>query len=456
MVDYFRLTLITVITVAKVMLCAVVGMGVSKYFINPKKSEKGLTYISVQIFLPCLLFSNLCLSVTWEAIGHYYWAPIIACLPILLGTTSSFVAKYLLPKKYQALLILGGSFQNGLTFPLSIILNLKGVEWFSGKSAEKAQSYIFLYNIMCSIGLWAIGEPIIVYFKKCQDEELARLAENVEAEKEEARGRQLGDMSFALPFEEESKEKRSATSGEQLTWYRPPADNDNPLRPKDYAATGEMETEGEKEAEESTLGKVKRIAGQSLRSPPVFVSLLAIFISLTPPLNWLASSFGGQIFLGGFGILGKAAIPLQLLVLGLTIMSNRSSGEDPEEAAAEGEKIQEGALAIKMAKIISPQILFSVLAVTIRLVLLPVICLLVVHLLNTAKIIPQDPIFLLTILVCTCSPSAINSSLICSLHDYYAKEYAQMIVVMYVAAIASTTGWLFVDILYVQWYYSLG
>ncbi|EPY19136.1 transporter [Strigomonas culicis] len=344
MVNYLQLGLITFVTVGKVLLCCIAGMVISKFFLERKKSEKGLSYISVQVFLPCLLFANLCQSVTWESVTLYYWAPVIALIPVCLGAIMSFLAKNLVPQQYRALLILGSSFQNGLTFPISLVVNLKGIEWFGAEEVVNAQSFLFLYNIICSIGLWAIGEPVIKYYKGKEVAEERRLAM---ARTLEERTTALGDASdrhlqdsFTYPYEAATcapeadgaalkdivgevdaetidssldgvdaaqgrpANKRTASTVEQMRWYKPAQEHDAPIR-----ARVSSDGDGTGAAEVGRLQRWGKTVGGAFKSPPVYASLVALCISLTPPLRWLAESFCGQILVGGLSLVGGGAIP---------------------------------------------------------------------------------------------------------------------------------------------------
>ncbi|KPA82730.1 putative transporter [Leptomonas pyrrhocoris] len=526
---YVGLMIVTATTVGKIMLCAIAGMLVSRYFSNPEPSKKGLSYIAMKIFLPCLLFTNLCLNVTWEQLGKFYWAPLFSCLPMALGFLCSFIVRVFLTRDYRYVLLLGSTFQNGLTFPVSILLNLKGIEWFTGQAVVDAESYIFLYNILCSIGLWAVGDTMIGWAKGKEVAEAEAEKEKLEMARRREHYRAMGasgealayqNRSFSYPFEsprtepeEEDEalaspmsprtaaERRDATAREQLGWYRPARRQDRPIVPPEGSPVimldGEMNIEDVTEVRPSGGEKARRMAHtviKSLKSPPVLSSLIALFISLTPPLRWLAQSFLGESLIGGMKLIGEGAIPLQLLVLGLTIVASRppdeeDTGKNPPAAptpatasataapavAAASNPISPNTVAPPATAItsapaadsanahvdddanacvqwittkVSPQVIFTWSTVTLRLTVIPAICFGVLHVLVRTGLMPNERPFLLSMLVASCSPSAINSSLICAMHGYRAREYSRMIFCMYVSAIFSSTIWLFLYILY--------
>ncbi|KPI83889.1 putative transporter [Leptomonas seymouri] len=508
---YVGLMLITATTVGKIMLCAIAGMLVSRYFENPEPSKKGLSYIAMKVFLPCLLFTNLCLNVTWEQLGKFYWAPVFSCLPMALGFLCSFIVRMFLTRDYRYVLLLGSTFQNGLTFPVSILLNLKGIEWFTGQAVVDAQSYIFLYNILCSIGLWAVGDTMIGWAKEKEVEEEEAKREELAMERRRQHYLAMGDSgealafhnrSFLYPFEPSrpepeqetlrspvsprtAAERRDATTREQLDWYRPATEQDRPIVPLVGSPVimldGEMSVEDVREVKPSGGKKVRRMVRtvtKSLKSPPVLSSLIAIAISLTPPLRWLAQSFMGDAIIGGMRLIGEGAIPLQLLVLGLTIVASRPQDEDqtklPPEASSSAPEVSDALVSATTSAAVAaaeaanahvgdnnvnacvrwitakvpPQVIFTWSTVVLRLIVIPTICFGVLHALVKAGLMPNERPFILSMLVASCSPTAINSSLICAMHGYHARDYARMIFCMYVTAIFTSTIWLFLYILY--------
>ncbi|KAH9589065.1 Membrane transport protein [Trypanosoma melophagium] len=489
-----QLVVITAETVGKILLCALVGLRISRYFIAPSKSLRGLSALSLLVFLPCLLFSNLVLRLTWSALGHYYWAPLLAFIPATLGALGSFLFRPLLAPQWHGVLTLGCTFQNGLTFGLSIMLTLKGVAWLTPEAAERATSYIFLYNIVCSIGLWTIGEPLIKSCKKRLVQERLvrrRIQQQQEQEQQEEYNKErngYGDErnTIIYPYElshshrecdntpvfnglehntmesksnhEESKIERKATVDEQFWWYRP-FDNAAPIS---LSNTTDNPNNNNSDNCISTLWEVLARLPSILKSPPVFATFSAIIISLFPPLRWLAESTPGEIVIGGMKIIGSGAIPLQLLLLGCNVASsrppplenkntlktdgkqnnNKDDDEDEEDGDYENDMNVGGQRGCLKSLPISQSTLFAILTVSLRLFYIPVVCFVVIHFLRVGGIIPAEREFLLAVLLGTCAPSAINSSLICTMHSYKTRSYAKMIFIMYVSAIGTTAFWL--------------
>ncbi|KPA82729.1 putative transporter [Leptomonas pyrrhocoris] len=176
-------------------------------------------------------------------------------------------------------------------------------------------------------------------------------------------------------------------------------------------------------------------------------------------------------------LIGQGAIPLQLLVLGCTLVgppatqkeaevkppstwgaasspaaATDSSGAvlavDATAAGASGADVN--ACMRFVMSVVSPQIIFTLCTVLLRLVILPAACFLLLHLLVSVGLMPKERPFLLAMLTEALSPSAMNSSLICAMYGYHAVDYSRMIFVQYVVCTFSTTIWLFIFVLYIE------
>ncbi|KAG5507048.1 hypothetical protein JKF63_05794 [Porcisia hertigi] len=509
---YLSLMIITATTVGKIMLCSVAGMIVSRQFADPEKTLKGLSYIATMVFLPCLLFTNLCMNVTWEELSKFYWAPLFACLPMGLGFLSSMLVRVFLTQEYHVVIILASTFQNGLTFPASVLLNLKGIEWFNNTAVVDAESYIFLYNVLCSLGLWLIGEPMIAYAKArdVQSREVSREEALLPMEQQDDTVTDLNseaaasenckpsylcappahhegaggeDGKVSSPRTAAAEQHRTATAREQLKWYRPSQTQDKPITLPRGCPASALDSEvyiRDAKRVQSAGERLRRLGlavFKSLQSPPVLSSLTAILVSLTPPLRWLAKSCLGEPIVGGMSVIGHGAIPLQLLVLGSSIAANRpkddpasptrvvqaemsfppASGTPPRDAdgavmdvSASQSGNHANAFVRWVTSKVPPQIIFTWCTVITRLVIIPSVCFLTLHLLVKIGLMPNDKPFLLAMLVAVMSPSAMNSTLICTMHDYHARDYARMIFCMYLSSSITSTLWLFLFILYLK------
>lgn len=491
-VNYLEVIFITASTVGKVLLCCIARMVISRFYAYGRNTEKGLTYLSVRVFTPLLLFSRLCQSITLESMKLYYWGILLAFFPMIIGTASAWFCRLFLNRTYLGMLILSCAFQNGLTFPVSLILNLKGVNWFGPREAEEGSDLIFLYNIVCAIGLWGVGEPVISYFKalEVQEEKQKRQFERLQelaAKKDPSRAEFYGDDAeggeVLYPYSRTSPPSRLSTANDkegsnelmnsfwshsqhastkqQLLWYKPTSIDDEPLSVDDIDAV-----ENERHSNRGQIKEGKRwgslskdthvgepsnflwIVLNACKGLVVVASIVGFLVPIISPLNWGAKSMAGQIIVDAFALIGGGAIPMQLLVLGGSISptSNRATQDigSPENSPIK-EKKNSWASALQ-----SQEILFIVSSICIRSIFTPAVMFLVIHALSRLAIVPSDRVFLLSMLVATSAPSAINSSIICVMHDYHAREFARMIFIVYVTAFFFSTVWLSIYIMYLH------
>ncbi|GET87963.1 transporter, putative [Leishmania tarentolae] len=486
---HLDVVLITAETVGKILLCTLAGLFVSRYFSSPKETLVGLSYLSERVFLPCLLFANLCVHVTWEKLSKLYWAPLFALVSMGISLLLSALARSVLTRDYHFMVILGSSFQSGVTFPLTVLLNLKGIEWITGDAIVEAQSYIFLYSVVCSIGLWALGDPMIAYAKMkevdsedADDEELVGRGSPrnrgvvTDSEAERTEDAQSSPRTVAVG------QSAHATAHAQLGWYRPAHASDTPIMlppgSPSIALNAEMRISALTVTPRNNLFKhLGRSALKSIQIPRLITSIIAVVISLTPPLQQLARSPFGEPFVGGIALMSKGAIPLYLVLLSFSIAASRANDDpvsprkreqmtvsspitvSPEPTNADGTILDASAFSPSMGakslldrinSKVQPQILFTCCTVVIRLVITPCICFLVLHILAKTSLIPNEKPFLFSILVAIISPTTINSTRICTMRQYHARDYSHMMFFMHLSSIITSFVWLFCILLYLS------
>lgn len=183
----FYVIVVAFATVFKMMFAVVVGVFLSPQLSEPVRTEKGFSYLSVRIFVACMMFGNMCLDLSFDLFSQYYWAVIMSLVPMALGGIASFLTFRLVGREYRPLIILGATFQNGLVFPLSVVTNIKGIAWLDDKAVAECQQYVFLYNLCCGTFLWAIGGAMVKHFKDKSVREKEEAAEDAYYERRKVR-----------------------------------------------------------------------------------------------------------------------------------------------------------------------------------------------------------------------------------------------------------------------------
>ncbi|EKF31440.1 transporter, putative [Trypanosoma cruzi marinkellei] len=412
------------VTVGKVILVSVVGIWVSQHFHNKEKSMKALSYISVKIFLPCLLFSQLAKDLSWDMIHKYYWACILPLIPMILGFCTALAFRSFIPAELHGLLQLSCTFQSIVSYGLGIVLNLD-IAWWSKEDRSEAQSYVFLFNLLHSMFLWSFGTMIVEKGAMALEEMKATAAvvTAVSAEEEEEddnNNEAVTSMQNTSGVQVEMEEcfgSESQRVAGQLAAYQP--------APEINSTRDVMERENKCTAD-LTWPEYIRVQLPYLLSEQIIASLLGLLVALVPPFYLLVRNPVGEVLMGGISFLAPGAVPLQLLVLGVNV-----TADDEDDT----KKLPMRFLAC---------------VILLRLFFIPAICFCIIHILVVNALMPHDKPFILVMLILTSAPTAINTSSICSIYSYKVKEYTTLLLFMYMACICTTTVWLTVYVWYLD------
>lgn len=376
-----ELLLVSVSTVAKVLLIALVGVVVSQRFSGGAASVKGLGYLTVYIMLPLLLFTKIADDLTPEILERCSFAIFASVLAVAIGTLCGYVARPLVAPVDRVILVLGCMCQNAVSYPLSVLYSLRGVAWFGPGELEEAHAYVFLYNLAITVTLWSIARRLI-----------------------ETAATEAGTYK---------PKERPANKGSVFLIGRPWA-----TQVYSWGAS----------------------AMSLLLTGPIVASALGIVVALTPPLKAAYQAPPLATLVSGARVLGSGCVPMQLLVLGANLATSHNAkaakvstaGPQPDTVAADRAESRR----------------FYATASVVRLVVIPTILFALLHLCVKIGLIPNVPAFKLTMLIEVSAPPAINTSILCSLHNYRTKEFTAMLLVAYLAAVASTTWWLTVALWY--------
>lgn len=247
----------------------------------------------------------------------------------------------------------------------------------------------------------------------------------------------------------------------------------------EFASTADLEIHLRDRPLKDRVCHIWSLVKTVLQTPPIILSIIGIFVALVPPLRWLSRTPFGSSIVEAARLMGKGCVPLQLLTLGLTISPTNLRTDpdlgilpDPNDTTEKEEDECEigwpclqtdrhASFAIIYSvpfklfwfvrrnwKRLPPDIRLSILCLSIRLLLLPAWSLLLVHYLLQAGLMPSDKLFVFSICIGVSSPSAVNASLVCTMHRYYHRPFAKMIFFMYCFAAITYTFWISVSITY--------
>lgn len=248
-------------TVATIIGCVIPGMILSRYLSEPVKTEQGLSFITLRVLLSCMLFANLCHDVSSDFLQKYFWAAVMSLVPMVLGIAFSLAVRKLVPVEWRVLLVLGSTFQNGLAFPLSVVSNIKGVNWMEGEAVLICQRYVFLYNLTCALGLWSFGNLMVKHYKdKLMDKHADILEKQENLSRTVSSSLMVGERRLSSPsrlasvvitssspevaeangdvlgkgIEETEGSGYLDTPENSLQWYRPPGRRARPIDARKY------------------------------------------------------------------------------------------------------------------------------------------------------------------------------------------------------------------------------
>eukprot|EP00759_Apiculatamorpha_spiralis_P025165 PhF_6_TR28249/c0_g1_i1/m.41774 len=130
MVDTQLIT-IPVTTVLKVLLVASIGAYSGRFLFFPQYSTKGISAMTVKIFLPAMLMSRMANDLTMDVLrSGYGWAILLCFIPMVIGYSLSQVFKlFIKQKELHGLFTLASSYHNVVSFGLGVTQSLSGPVW---------------------------------------------------------------------------------------------------------------------------------------------------------------------------------------------------------------------------------------------------------------------------------------------------------------------------------------
>ncbi|MCK5803443.1 MAG: AEC family transporter [Lentisphaeria bacterium] len=164
---------------------------------------------------------------------------------------------------------------------------------------------------------------------------------------------------------------------------------------------------------------VRSLRWQQILSPPVISILVSIALGTIPPLRSLVVETGAplRILLDSASLIGQAAIPCALFLVGASLADIRMSNEG--------------------AALPTLGALFWV-----RQILMPLAGVLITVTLWRLRLIPHDPMCALVLMIQASVPPATNLVVMCQVHNRGTQAMSHLILVTYLAAVPMLTIWI--------------
>ncbi|CEP18606.1 hypothetical protein [Parasitella parasitica] len=380
--------------IMQVMIIVLVGAILySKGYIDNEK-QKWLSKLNLFFFTPCLLFSNIASVISFEKLLAFWPIPFFYFLFILLSWTlcQTVIPMFGVDKYYKRFILACVMFSNANSLPVAIISSLavseagKTLYWGSDDSqdmvAARGISYTLFFGLFCNLLRWSYGYNLLQ--KKDQDDD------TIVNDTNSTKFNKYGAVS--------DTSRRSSAS----TMIEP---SNVDLEVTRVVSDDEMTSLVEKQPTPLLTRIFKSI--DKYMSPPLYAALLALFVGLCPPIKRLLynrDSFFYASVTKAIESCGKASVPIVLVCLGAQLKNIRETQHDNSPRYR-----QPVSLSIFIRMVLTP------------LCLLPIVYVFAAYGLRWSEL-ASDPMFIVSMIVVGCTPTAINLAQITQVSGVFEKE----------------------------------
>jgi predicted permease len=431
-------------------LLVAVGGGIASLSFSGTGAEtnKGLSFFAVYVLLPCLLFYQLSLQFSLTLLQEAYPLIVSGTVRIFLGLAIGTLLNWTgaVPKSYRPLVLLGCGTLNAVGLPVSMTSNLDSVAWMNPRqvvnlpaTASAAAStttplnyiqvLIFVFSIPINFSLWSIGNFVV---------------RNAAIERDRRRGERARRQQIV-----------DASAGPAATGANADA----------HSASGHPQSG-------SMWARVWANYVAPSLSPPFIATWVGIACAVLPGVQpALQDVLALRAFMGACKTAGAAAVPLAIIVLGVSLMRSILHGGAAADAGMDDEEEDDEAgcgvlahvfasndLSRRISKILGVPVSFVLAVSSIQLLIVPLVTYLGVTYLYRADFrhfaaaaaagaelddyYQRRRLMLFVLFVEGMPPTAMNASIICTLHNYRNAEFARLLLVQYITAALTMAGWL--------------
>ncbi|XP_024356647.1 protein PIN-LIKES 2 [Physcomitrium patens] len=426
---------LSVVPVMKVLTMCALGTLLAQpkvNIINPAATRL-LSKLVFALFLPCLIFTELGESMTFQNMLHWWFIPVNVMLSYFIGCVAGVLVALICkpPAQFFRFTVVMTGIGNSGNLPLAIIGSIchGQSQPFGNKCNQSGVAYVAFSQWIAVIVLYTF-----VYHMLEPPEEFYELVSD-EGELDASVKRN----NVALAALETEESMPSVTSAEWPGVFSAMTEESRtPLLsrvfryPSVSSHSSAVEGDGDSPrarvrclAEPRVVRKIRVVAEKTpirhLMQPPIIASVLAIFVGIFPNTNALL--FGDDAPLGWFTdsltILGAALVPCVMLVLGGTLSVGPGSSE------------------LGMRTTIG-------ISVT-RLVLLPLIGIGVVLLAHKLGVNPHgDKMLMFVLLLQHTMPTAILSGAMTSMRGYGEREASALLFWQHVSAVVTIAAYILI------------
>ncbi|KAI9478182.1 MAG: auxin efflux carrier [Benjaminiella poitrasii] len=404
--------------ILQVMFIVFTGVLLSKrgYISNDK--QKSLSKLNLVFFTPCLLFSNIASVMSFDKLLDFWPIPTFY---IIFTSISWILCQTILPifsidKYYKRFVTACVVFNNANSLPVAIISSLavseagKTLFWGSDDSQSEVStrgiSYVLFFGLFSNLLRWSIGYNLL---KKNDNDD-----DTVVDENDSYSSSKYGSTNNA-------DDSRGASSSEANTLSNnSDLEINNSSNPKKNKRNSKRASHNEDnrllrkhDDDQQNTTAIRRgirwivSIAQEYMSPPLYAALLALFVGLCPPVKNLLYDKDGFLYASltkGIESCGKASVPLVLVCLGAQLKTIRET--QPKSKPKHRRPIA--------------------LCIFIRMLLLPICVLSIVFVFakwgSKWSKLAEDPMFIVSMIIVGCTPTAINLAQITQVNGVYEEE----------------------------------
>ncbi|SAM00224.1 hypothetical protein [Absidia glauca] len=365
-----------------------------------QSKQKWLSQLNLNFFTPCLLFFNIASVISLDKLVAFWPIPAFFVVFTFISWLASQIVIQVLGIRgiHQRFVVACTLFCNTNSLPIAIISSLAFSEasrvlyWHSNDTqqdiAMRGIAYTMFYAMFCNIIRWSYGYHLLQ----------PPLYEATHKEQ-----RHLSYSSTTSTLQDESMHQVTQKDDCLSPPTSLPANETTSLLPTHYIhplSPGPL-------INHRYYQPLKRVLlrWHGAMSPPLYAALLALMVGLSPVKPFL---FDKHAFLYPSLTLaiqscGKVAVPLILICLGsqLTFIAQQGGSSDSSSPRR-----------VVLASVVARMILSPLLVVLTVLICLK----------YTNVALMHDPMFVVTLILLGCTPTAINLSQITQVSGYFEQE----------------------------------
>ena len=370
---------------------------------------KDASVVNRDLLIPLFIFTRCARGISAELLLDLAFVPLLTLGFMLSGTLAGLLAAGMssTPRPMWPIVVTVCTFSNVIGLPLPLLTSLIDGLYPDDPDAEaRGASYLFLCNSVNSTLMWTFA-PMLLSMSRGETPQSKML----DATAERSETATASDVTV------------STTIGtRELETVAPaPATDGGSGSGRDSAAASQQHAG-------APLARVARLAGRRTLgcaralNRPTWASILGVLVGISAPLRSLFIEPGAPLewVLDSFDLLGVGAIPLITFVLGSTLSNGTGGG-------AGGAMTRRTTGAVLVAK----------------LALVPAINLGLIVGASRAGLLPERGasrgLLPLALLVVGASPTAMNISIIATMHGTGSQEIALLLFYQYVIAIVSVS-----------------